>query len=164
MNAFCIYSGDQDEYNVESDLLSIVGAVLCLISAFLIFKLILASYKKEKEIWLQDITKPDNDTYCITSLKTVQWTRYCLIVGLIPLLINFINFVELKWFMEINYYYDVIGLKPLSKDNCKIKLRGSGWFFFYVYVLFTNIQGFFLFGVFILQIYEWWIIINIIET
>lgn len=140
LNAFCVYSYNTDQYNIESHLLSIFGAILCLTSSGLIFHLIRASYKKEKEIWLQDKTKPDNDTYCTTSLKTVQWTRYCLIVGLIPLLINFINFLELKYFMSINYYYDIPkGVIPQDRKECEIKLNPFGWSFFYIYMLLTNI-------------------------
>ena len=93
-NAFCIYSNESDDHDIESFIFSTLGAILCILSAYFHIKLIIASIKKEKEIYEINKYNGDNNTYCSISLQAVQWTRYSIFIGLIPLAITFINFME----------------------------------------------------------------------
>lgn len=84
-------------------------------------------------------------------MEIVIWTRNSLISGMVTLLITFLNFSETKYFVKLNY------------DEDSDSLSTFGWFLFSVYMISNSLEGFFLFGAFIYQVQEWWVIISIIQ-
>ena len=65
VNAFCIYSEEVDEYDIQSYAMSVLGGVMCGMCFYWTYLLIKESNIKEKEIVTYDPRYVNNKTYCI---------------------------------------------------------------------------------------------------